>query len=534
MRGLLVTIALVSVLAFAQRQQKKAAPSPPAEVAITTAQYDNARSGANANEKQLTPQNVNAKTFGKVFTFTVDGDVYAQPLYVPHLNINGKGTHNVLFVATEHDSVYAFDADGASTEPLWHSNFLETGKTTVPAQDTHCPFIRPEVGITSTPVIDRESDTIYVLARTKEQGSGVVARTFGSAQYVQKLHALDITTGAERQGSPVTIQAGVKTKNGELAFEGLKENPRAPLLLDHGKVYLTWGSSCDVGPYQGWVMAYDARSLKQTGVFNAAPDAGESGIWGSDTGPAADKDGNIFVVTGNGEFNADRGGHDYGDTVLKLAPGTLELRDYFTPSNQRRMNEVDADLGSGNPVLLPDQPGAHAHVLLVEGKDGKLRVVDRDAMGKFQPGDDPHAVQVMRFPADMYGAPAVWNQHVFTVGNEDVVKDFALKDGKLATRPVSQGTEKFGNPGATPAVSSNGSKDGIVWFVETKTWNGPDRRAILHAYDAGNLAHELWNSMQNAARDQAAMSTRFVVPTVANGRVYIGTKGAVDCYGLLK
>src|SRR5262245_41079559 len=268
---------------------------------VLTSQYDNARTGATRTETVLTPANVNAAEFGKVFSFAVDGDVYAQPLYLPGVDVPGKGRHDVVYVATEHDSVYAFDA-GRAGEPLWHVSFLKPGVTTVPAADARCPFIAPEIGITPTPVIDRASGTIYVLARTKERRA-----PDAPPRYAQWLHALDAASGAERTGSPVEIAASVKgtgagAANGSVMFDPLLELPRAGLLLTGGQVYLTWGSSCDVGPYHGWVMAYDARTLKQTAVFNTSPDAGESGIWQSDMAPAADAEGHVYVVTGNGAF----------------------------------------------------------------------------------------------------------------------------------------------------------------------------------------------------------------------------------------
>ena len=319
---------------------------------VLTSQYDNARSGCTQRETALTPRNVNARQFGKLFSMPVDGSIYAQPLYVPRLEIPAKGVHNVIFVATEHDSVYAFDADGGSTEPLWKISFLDQqkGVTTIPARDVSCPFIEPEIGITSTPVIDLRSGTIYVLARTKEKNG-----TF-SSRYVQRLHALAVTTGAEKFGGPVEIKASVKgsgagSSNGQIVFEPLRENPRAALLLANEKVYLTWASSCDVGPYHGWVMAYDAHTLAQVAAFNASPDADDSGIWAGDTGPAADPAGNIFVATGNGRFDAVSGGRDYGDSLLKLglAGPQLLVRDYFTPFNQQELDAEDKDLGSGGP-----------------------------------------------------------------------------------------------------------------------------------------------------------------------------------------
>src|SRR6202453_486136 len=379
---------------------------------VTTSQYDNARSGANRVETILTPRNVNVRQFGKLFTLKVDGDVYAQPLFVAGLEIPGKGRHDVLFVATEHDSVYAFDAYGHPALPLWHVNFLRKGVTTVPEDDVECPFIAPEVGITSTPVIDADTGTLYVLARTKESTGSP------SSRYTQRLHALDVTTGLEKFGGPVAIRAtirgrGAGSRSGKVEFDPLRENPRAALLLANGSVYLTWGSSCDVGPYHGWVMAYDAHSLKQKAVFNASPDGDDGGIWAGDTGPAADKAGDIFVATGNGRFDANKSGRDYGDTLLKLDGQSLKIKDYFAPFNVDALDASDSDLGSGGPMLLPDQPGSHPHLAVVAGKGSTLYLVNRDHMGHWQPGSDSHAVQTMHLPNGVFGSMTYWNHFVY-------------------------------------------------------------------------------------------------------------------------
>jgi hypothetical protein len=507
----------------------------PAAAQVLTAQYDNARTGATLNETKLTPVNVNASHFGKIFSFAVDGDVYAQPLYVAGVAIPGKGTHNVIFIATEHDSVYAFDAGGAASGPLWHVSFLNSGAgiAAVPARDVGCPFIAPEIGITPTPAIDLQSGTLYVLARTKEGGGAL-----SSGRYVQKLHALAITTGAEKFGGPVEIKASVKGRGAsqaEVAFDPLRELPRAGLLLVNGQVYLTWGSSCDVSPYHGWVMVYDAHTLAQTAVFNTSPDAKESGIWQSDNGPAADEEGNVYAVTGNGKFTAAADGRDYGDSLLKLglANRSLSVLDYFTPFNEKSLDSRDDDLGSGGPLLLPRQPGAPFGLALVGGKDGSLYVLDRGHLGKFQESSNSHAVQVIRFRGGIYSAPAYWNGRVYILASGDYLSTFAVDHGKLSARPEAMSVQRFGNPGATPAISANGTSNGIVWLIETKTWNGADKPAVLHAYDAGNVTRELYNSEQNGARDQVGLTLRFTVPTVVDGRVYVDAKHKVDVYGLL-
>jgi hypothetical protein len=508
----------------------------PAHAQVLTSQYDNARTGANLKETILTPQNVNSKQFGKIFTLPVDGDIYAQPLYVPNVEIPGQGKHNVLFVATEHDSVYAFDAGGSSAKSLWKTSFINDDKDvhTVSAADVHCPFIRPEIGISSTPVIDSSTGTLYVLVRTRERGAD------GNWQFFQRLHALAITTGAEKFGGPVKIHARVEGQKfllykPKVDFDPLLENQRAALLLVKGRVVITWASSCDVGPYYGWIIAYDAHTLAQAGVVNISPDAGESGIWQGDAGPAADSDGNVYLISGNGKFTAATGGHDYGDSVVKLGftANGLVVRDYFTPSNQEKLNATDGDFGSGAPILLPDQPGPHSHLLLAAGKAGILYEIDRDNLGKFHNGDDTHAVQAVKAGIDSFGAPAYWNGHVYYFLSGDYLRDYPLQNGRLPKEPAAKSTTQFTDPGATPAISAKGTKNGIVWVLSSKTWDGPDRTAVLYAYDAENVTRQLYNSNQEYERDHASRSLRFAIPTVADGRVYVGAKYEVDVYGLL-
>ena len=525
---------LVCCLAGIAAVQRPTPPTKPALPVIATAQYDNARTGANLLETILTPQNVNAARFGRIAFLPVDGDVYAQPLYIPQLEIPNKGLRNVLFIATEKDSIYTFDADTLSTEPLWQVSFVDAKKNISPvsARDVSCPFLDPDIGITSTPVIDLPSKTLYALARTRETENG-------NWVFRQKLHALDIATGAEKFGGPVTIRGtyqGEKSllSKGLTEFDPLRENQRAALLLAKGNVFITWASSCDVGPYYGWVMSYDARTLKQTGVLNVAPGAKESGIWQADAGPAADSNGNVYLITGNGKFTAVSGGRDYGDSVLKIAltPNGLAVRDYFTPADQERLNDTDGDFGSGSALVLPDQPAPHPHLLLAAGKSAKLYQLDRDNLGHFHQGDDSNAVQVVPAGAQSFGAPAYWNGHVFYFLMKDYLRDYALQNGRLSTQPVAKSTTNINDPG-TPAISANGSKNGIVWILSTKVWNGSDQPAILFAYDAANVSHELYNSTQNPTRDRAGNALRFTIPTIANGRVYVPTKRRIDVYGLL-
>ena len=499
---------------------------------VTTSQYDNARLGANRIETTLTPRNVNAEHFGKLFTLKVDGDVYAQPLFLSGVEIPGKGRHDVLFIATEHDSVYAFDATTPGP-PLWQVSLLKPGSTTVPAGDTDCPFIRPEVGITSTPVIDPVTGTLYVLARTKDRPN-----LLAKADFKQTLHALAVTNGVEKFNGPVEIKAtlpgkGDGSKDGQLAFDPWHENPRAALLLANNAVTLTWGSSCDVTPYHGWIISYDAHTLQQRAVFNTSPDADDSGIWAADTGPAADPHGNIIVATGNGSFDVDKGGRDYGDSLLKLDAQSLKLADYFTPFNAEDLDRNDADLGSGGPLLIPDQPGPHPHLAVVAGKSGTIFLIDRDHMGHYVSQSNRHAIQTIPNRYGVYAAPAWWNQtlYVLSCGDDDAIQTFSLSNSKL-TRTATSGDSVTGLC-TTPTISANGNKDGILWILRSKAWNGPDTQAELTAWDATNINRKLYDSEHNYQRDRAGQALRFNIPIVVNGHVYIGAKKEIDVYGLL-
>ncbi|MGA2101713.1 MAG: pyrrolo-quinoline quinone [Candidatus Sulfotelmatobacter sp.] len=505
----------------------------PSIAQVTTSQYDNARTGATLHEKILNPSNVNAKQFGKLGAFKVDGAVYAQPLFLPSVEIPRKGTHDVLFVATEHDSVFAFDANRPGDPPLWKVSFLDKarGVQTLSEDMVDCPFIRPEVGITSTPVVDLKTGTLYVLART------MIPHKAGDDEYLQHLHALAITTGVEKFGGPKLVTASVPGRgagrsNREVAFDPLRENPRAALTLANNNVYLAWASSCDVDPYHGWVMAYDAQTLAQKAVLNVDPDGSEAGIWLSDTGPAVDSEGNLYVPTGNGTFDATSGGRDYGDSVLKLDGSSLAIRDYFTPFDQESILAGDSDVGSSGPTLLPDQPGQHRHLLLQPTKHSILYVIDRDQMGKFHTDRDA-IPQRIHMAGEGLGAMAYWNGHVFFAASNDYLRDYAIKSGQLVVSASS--SLKFANSGATPSVSSDGNKNAIVWAIDTKPWDGPDTKpAVLYAFDATKLGAPIYTSEQNAARDRAAMATRFVIPVVVNGRLYFATRGEVEVYGLLK
>ena len=493
---------------------------------------DSGRTGQNRDELWLSVDTVNQAEFGKLFSYPVDGYIYAQPLYAANLQIPGRGFHNVVYVATQHDSVYAFDADGRSSSPLWQVSLINpaAGITTVPSDDVGSTDIIPEIGITGTPVIDTQTGTLYVVAKTKENGA-----------YFQRLHALDIFTGAEKFGGPVVIQASIRGTGdggdgqGNIPFNALIQNQRPGLLLLGGTVYLGFASHGDNGPYHGWLLGYDAATLRQVAVFNDTPDGFRGGIWQAGGAPSADSSGHIFITTGNGTFDRDTGGADSSDSMLKLnIAGGLTVADYFTPFNQDFLNGGDLDLGSTSLVVLPDQTGtSHPHLLLGGGKEGKLYLVDRDAMGNFHIGDDSQIVQSLLVSSDgIFGTPAIWENNVYVSGLSNALKAFQLSAGKLSTSPVQQGDTVFGFPGGQPAVSSNGSTNGIVWVLQTDAF-GASGPAVLRAYDATNVSVEIYDSNLAGARDQPGPAVKFTVPTVANGKVFVGTQNQLTVFGPL-
>jgi hypothetical protein len=489
-----------------------------------TYKYDNARTGQNLNEAVLTPANVNMTQFGKKFTFNVDGYVYAQPLYVQGVTVSGQGTHNVVYVATEHDSVYAFDADGNSTSPLWYGNFTNSaaGVTTVPTGDVGSTIF-PEIGITSTPVIDPNTGTIYVEAFTKENGA-----------YFQRLHALDITSGTEKFGGPVTISGSVPGTGagndgaGNVPFQANLELQRSALLLVNGTIYIAFASHGDNGPFHGWVFAYSAADLSQVGIWNSTPNGQDGGIWQGGGGLAADSAGAVYGLSGNGTAD---GGPDYGDSFFKLTlgGGGLSVADFFTPANQQALSNTDVDLGSGGPLLLPDQPGTHPHLITSAGKEGKIYLLDRDNLGHYSTAGDNVVQEIPKALGyassdNSFCVPSYWQNRVYYVGVSDFAKAFTVAGGLLSTAPESHSATTYGIPGATPIISSSGNTNGMLWVIE--------RAGILHAYDGTNLATELYNSSQAGTRDTLGTAVRFSVPTVANGRVYVGTKTQLVVYGL--
>ncbi|HWX19001.1 MAG TPA: chitobiase/beta-hexosaminidase C-terminal domain-containing protein [Candidatus Binatia bacterium] len=520
-----------------------------AQVNVLTYHNDFARTGQNTNETILTPANVNTNAFGKLFAYTVDGEVYSQPLYVSGLAIPGQGTHNVVFVTTMHDSVYAFDADsnaGANGGLLWHVS-LGTSAVT-PNNDFGNRYgayhdIRPEVGIVGTPVIDLGSGTLYVDAFTHE-----------GSNYVHRVHALSITNGADKPSSPVVVSAsipgsGVGSTNGVLAFDSMNNGLQRPALtLAGGVLYIAYSGFADTDPYHGWLLGFNASTLQQltNRIFNTTPNAtindwgvhaGEGGLWMGGNGPLVDAATNLFFEVANGPFNVDTNGTEYGDSFMKLSTSNgLAVADYFTPHDQASLASGDTDLGSGGPVLLPDVVGsaAHPHLLLGAGKAGTIYLVDRDNMGHFNAADDSQIVQsVISAIGASFATPAYFNKTIYYQGNGDRLKAFAITNGALSTAPTHRSSTTIPFPGATPSVSANGTNNAIVWVLNNGavTSGSPSGPAVLHAYDAYNLTNELYNSSQAGARDVAAWAVKTTVPTIANGKVYVGGASALSVYG---
>jgi PQQ-like domain len=507
------------------------------QVSVWTSHNDNARTGANLNESTLNTSNVNSTSFGKLFSQPVDGEIYAQPLYIPGVNIAGNGVHNTVFVATMNDSVYAFDADSASGSkalPLWHVNFTNpaAGITAVPAEDLQVEGyenVFGTVGILGTPVIDQSSGTIYFVARTKENG-----------QYFQRLHALDITSGAERPNSPVIITAsvtgsGYDSVNGTVTFNSMLENQRAALALSNGVVYIAWASFDDRDPYHGWVMGYNAATLQQVAVYNDTPNGGRGGIWQSGNGPVIDASGSLYYLAGNGDWD---GVNNLGSSIIKLSPG-LTPTDFFTPSDWSGENQMDLDLGSSGPLLLPG-----TNLLVGGGKEGILYTASTAGMGHLQTSSS--LTQAFQATVDeIHGAPVFWQSPtlgplLYVWGARSTLRAFHSNGSTFDVAPVMQNTYPSppGMPGAILSISANGSQagTGILWAslpVDSDA-DGADVPGVLRAFDASDLTHELWNSLQNKARDDLGLFAKFAPPTVANGKVYLATFSNQLCvYGLL-
>jgi outer membrane protein assembly factor BamB len=508
-------------------------PPPSTTSTVTTYHNDNGRTGQNLNETTLTPGNVSASNFGLLFVIPVDGKVDAQPLYLPKLSVAGA-SHNVIFIATEHGSIYGVDADTGTQ--LWQVSILAPGETT---SDNHgCGQIVPEIGVTATPVIDPSigpHGTIYIVGTSKD----------ALGKYHQRIHALDVTTGAEEFGGPKEIQAsfpgmGDNSSGGSVIFDPGQQVDRPGLLLSNGVVYTSWGSHCDFRPYTGWIIGYDQHTLSQVTVLDVTANGNEGAFWMSGAAPAADSSGNIFALDGNGTFDATLNAQafpahgDFGNAFLKIATANRQLTvaDYFETSNQSAENSSDEDLGSGGALVLPDltdSSGRIRHLAVGAGKDANIYVVDRDSMGKFNPNSN-HIYQEVQgaLAGSVFSMPAFFNNAIYYGAVGDSIKAFRISNGKLATAAVSQTAKVFPYPGATPSISANGSSNAILWAAENTN------PAVLHAFDAGNLANELYNSNQaSGGRDHFGAGNKFITPTVVNGKVYVGTTAGVGVFGLI-
>jgi hypothetical protein len=499
---------------------------------VLTYRNNNARTGLNSTETTLTLGNVNSTSFGKLFVLTVDGLVDAEPLYLSAVPIPGNGTHNVLFVATENDSVYAFDADVGTL--LWQVSALLPGET--PSDDRGCNQIAPTIGITSTPVISRPAGSngvIYLVAMSKDS----------SGNYYQRLHALDATTGSELYKGPVTIAGhypgtGDNSSNGYVIFDPAQYEERSGLLLVGSNVYLTWASHCDIRPYTGWIMAYSTSTLAQTSVINITPNGNEGAIWGSGAGLTSDGLGNIFFLDANGIFDTDLNSSgfpssgDYGNAFIKLTTkGGLAVADYFEMDNGVEESDEDTDLGSGGALLLPNMTDALGNTWELAagaGKDRNLYIVNRNSMGKFNSGSNNIYQELSgALPGGIWSSPAYFDGRLFFGPVGEPIYAFQFKNAMLQIRPVAKTTTSFEYPGTSPSISSNVDRNGIVWAAENVN------PAVLHAYNASTLV-EIYNTNQAAnGRDQFGAGNKFITPMIINGKVYVGTTTGVGVFGLL-
>jgi hypothetical protein len=500
---------------------------------MLTYHNDVARTGQNLNETTLIPANVNSATFGKLGFYPVDGLVDAQPLYASKVAIPGNGTHNLLIAATEHDSVYAFDADSGAA--LWHTSALKAGETT--SDDRNCSQVTPEIGITSTPVIDRSqgpNGTVYLVAMSKDV----------SGKYHQRLHALDLALGTELLNGPIDVQAtfpgtGANTNGTNVVFDPGQYLERASLLLLNGTIYTSWSSHCDIPPYTGWIIAYNASTLAQTSVLNLTPNGGEGSIWMSGAGPAADSSGNIYLLTANGTFDTALNASgfpasgDYGNAFIKLSTTNgLAVADYFEMDNGNAESDSDTDLGSGGTIVLPDMTNASGntvHLAVGAGKDTNLYFVNRDSMGKFSPSNNNiYQELVGALPGGIWSMPAYFNNTIYYGSVGSPIQAFSIVNAKLSASATAQTANSFGYPGATPSISANGASNAILWVAENTS------PAVLHAYNATTLK-ELYNSNQAGnGRDQFGNGNKFITPTIVNGKVFVGTPNGVAAFGLLQ
>jgi hypothetical protein len=533
----LAAASVVVIAAFVILVRRDVAQADPATTfnGVLTFHNNVQRTGLNSNETTLTLTNVNSTTFGKLFVINTDGLVDAQPLYKPSVTIQGS-THNVLYVATENDTVYGFDADTGAT--LWQVTMLLSGES--PSDNRGCSQVTPIIGVTSTPVIAPNvgpNGTMYVVAMSKDS----------SGNYYQRLHALDITTGAEQFGGPVTIQAqypgtGDGSNGTDVIFAAAQYKERAALLLLGNTVYLSFSSHCDYRPYTGWLMGYNAKTLAQTEVIDVTPNGNEGSIWGAGNGPAADSGDNIYFLDANGTFDTTLNSSgfpangDYGNSFMKISTAnkTLTVADYFAMYNTVNESDADEDLGSGGAMVIPTfkDSGGNTHDLAVgAGKDQNIYLVNRDNMGKFNPSNDNAIYQEIsgQLSGQVFSSPAFFKNRVYYGAVGDSIKSFQfLSNGLLQTTPTSSSSHTFGYPGATPSISASGTSNAIVWVTENTS------PAVLHAYNAANLSLELYNSTQAAnGRDNFGNGNKFITPTIANGKVYVGTTSGVGVLGLL-
>ena len=499
---------------------------------VVTYHFDNGRTGLNLHEYSLAPATVTSSNFGLIRVLPVDGKVDGQPLYLSQLTI-GRAAYNVVFAVTEHDSVYAFNADTGAQ--MWHTSVLGARETT--SDDHGCGQITPEIGITSTPVIDRHAGpngTIFVVGMSEDAGGG----------YHQRIHALDVTNGKEMSGSPVEIRAsypgsGAGSSNGTVIFDPGQYAERAGLLLMNGTIYLGWTSHCDLDPYTGWLMAYNEATLKQTSVIDLTPNGSEGSIWMAGSGLAADSTGNIYFLDANGTFDTTLNSKgfptqgDFGNGLLKVSThGALAVADYFEPSDTIDLSNSDTDLGSGGVIALPDQTdaaGKTRHLVVGAGKNATIYLADRDNMGKFNAsGNNALYQEIDGAIGGVWSMPAYFNGTVYYGAVDDTIKAFPFSKARLPSSPTVQSANSFSYPGTTPAVSALNTTNGIVWAVENSS------PAVLHAYDAKTL-QELYNSNQAPnGRDNFGDGNKFITPAIADGRVFIGTQSGVAEFGLLK
>lgn len=549
---------------------------------VNTFHNDSARDGVNSREFALQALTLNTNMFGKLFSCPVDGAVYAQPLWIKGVNIGG-GTHNVLVVATAHDSAYVFDADASPCVTYWHVNLLDSfhggtsGETSVTWNDVGYCFgdIYPEVGVTGTPVIDASSNTIYLVSASESNPSNSGNCISSKGNFYHRLHALDLFSGNEKFSGPVTIAAQVPgtgdgSINGIVYFASQLHHNRSGLAEYGGNIYVPFSAHEDATPYHGWVIGYQASNVQnQVAVFNTTPNGvggADGGIWGAGSAPAIDSGGDLYFATGNGVFDElpPPPNDDYGDTILRLHYATgntsngtnLSIAGYFTPYDQSLLAQYDADLGSGGVVLFPTQTGSGPKNLMTQvGKEGTIYLIDRDNMGQYNSSNNNQIRQSFKGPnAGLWGSPAMWQNNLYVGGQYDFVRQFTYNATTELFNPsvFSVSPVWYGYPGSALSISSQGASHGVVWSIDATAYgyanpnpsgvncsvvpvpaacSGP---AVLHAYNASNIAQEYWNSTQAANnRDQAGNAVKFVPPTVANGKVYVGTRTEIDVYGLL-